>query len=143
MRAVVLYEHGGMEKFIYEANYREPECGHDDVIINVKACSLNYHDLFTRNGMPGISLDLPRICGLDAAGEIVEIGANVNDWQVGDRVLVDPRDRKGTGLFGETVDGGEKARTNDKPPDREEEPAKKRRQEEGRPQNSSQQWRRK
>ena len=106
MRAVVLYEHGGMEKFIYEANYREPECGHDDVIINVKACSLNYHDLFTRNGMPGISLDLPRICGLDAAGEVVETGANVNDWQVGDRVLVDPRDRKGTGLFGETVDGG-------------------------------------
>ena len=106
MRAVVLYEHGGMANFIYEDNYREPECGSDDVIVAVKACSLNYHDLFTRNGMPGITLDLPRICGLDAAGNIAEVGANVTDWKVGDRVLIDPRDRQGAGLFGETVDGG-------------------------------------
>ena len=106
MKAVVLYEHGGMDNFIFEANYREPECGPDDVIVEVKACSLNYHDLFTRNGMPGITLDLPRICGLDAAGEIVEVGSNVADWKVTDKVLVDPRDRKGSGLFGETVDGG-------------------------------------
>ena len=106
MRAVVLYEHGGMANFIYEENYRDPECGSDDVIVAVKACSLNYHDLFTRNGMPGITLDLPRICGLDAAGEVAEVGANVTDWKVGDRVLIDPRDRQGAGLFGETVDGG-------------------------------------
>ena len=106
MRAVVLYEHGGMANFIYEENYRDPECGSDDVIVAVKACSLNYHDLFTRNGMPGITLDLPRICGLDAAGNIAEVGANVTDWKVGDRVLIDPRDRQGAGLFGETVDGG-------------------------------------
>ena len=106
MRAVVLYEHGGMANFIYEENYRDPECGPDDVIVAVKACSLNYHDLFTRNGMPGITLDLPRICGLDAAGNISEVGANVTDWKVGDQVLIDPRDRQGGGLFGETVDGG-------------------------------------
>lgn len=106
MKAVVLYEHGGMDNFIYEESYRDPECGPDDVIVAVKACSLNYHDLFTRNGMPGITLDLPRICGLDAAGVIAETGANVADWSVGDRVLIDPRDRRGTGLFGETVDGG-------------------------------------
>ncbi len=106
MRAVVLYEHGGMDKFIYEENYRNPDCGSNDVVVAVKACSLNYHDLFTRNGMPGITLDLPRICGLDAAGEIIEVGVDVTDWKVGDRVLVDPRNREGTGLFGETVDGG-------------------------------------
>jgi len=95
-----------MDQFVYEENYRDPECGADDVIVAVKACSLNYHDLFTRNGMPGITLDLPRICGLDAAGEIAEVGVNVKDWSVGDRILVDPRDRVGIGLFGETVDGG-------------------------------------
>ena len=106
MKAVVLYEHGGMENFIYEANYRDPECGPDEVIVAIKACSLNYHDLFTRNGMPGIKLELPRICGLDAAGEIIEVGTNVAAWKIGDKVLIDPRDRKGTGLFGETVDGG-------------------------------------
>jgi len=106
MKAVVLYEHGGMDNFVYEENYRDPECGPDDVIVAVKACSLNYHDLFTRNGMPGITLDLPRICGLDVAGEIAEIGSNVSDWAVGNRVLIDPRNRVEGGLVGETIDGG-------------------------------------
>ena len=37
MRAVVLYEHGGMANFIYEENYRDPECGSDDVIVAVNS----------------------------------------------------------------------------------------------------------
>ncbi|MBT5297132.1 MAG: zinc-binding dehydrogenase [Rhodospirillaceae bacterium] len=106
MKAVVLHAHGGMNQFVYEDSYRDPECGANDVIVAVKACSLNYHDLFTRNGMPGIKLELPRICGLDVAGEICEIGSDVSDWAVGDRVLIDPRNRVEGGLVGETIDGG-------------------------------------
>ena len=40
MRAVVLYEHGGMANFIYEENYRDPECGTDDVIVAVRPAPL-------------------------------------------------------------------------------------------------------
>jgi alcohol dehydrogenase len=106
MKAVVLYEHGGQEQLIYETDYRDPEIGTGDVLIRVKASSLNYHDVFTRRGMPGIKLNLPVIPGLDVAGEVAEIGPEVDGWNVGDRVLVDPINRVEGGLQGETVDGG-------------------------------------
>lgn len=106
MKAVVLYEHGGQEQLIYETDYRDPEIGAGDVLVRVKASSLNYHDVFTRRGMPGIKLNLPVIPGLDVAGEVAEIGPEVEGWSVGDRVLVDPINRVEGGLQGETVDGG-------------------------------------
>ena len=106
MKAVVLYEHGGQEQLIYETDYRDPEIGEGDVLVRVKASSLNYHDVFTRRGMPGIKLNLPVIPGLDVAGEVAEIGPEVEGWSVGDRVLVDPINRVEGGLQGETVDGG-------------------------------------
>jgi alcohol dehydrogenase len=106
MKAVVLYEHGGQEKLIYETDYREPEVGAGDVLVRVKAASLNYHDVFTRRGMPGIKLNLPVIPGLDVAGEVAKVGPEVEGWSVGDPVLVDPINRVEGGLQGETVDGG-------------------------------------
>jgi alcohol dehydrogenase len=106
MRAAVIHEHGGPENLVYEENFPDPECGAEDVVVCVKASSLNYHDIFTRRGMPGIKLNLPVICGLDVAGEIAEIGSDVTGWSVGDRVLVDPRNRVAGGLMGETTHGG-------------------------------------
>jgi alcohol dehydrogenase len=106
MRAVVLREHGGPENLVYETDFPDPTPRPGDVIVGVKATSLNYHDIFTRNGMPGIKIDMPMICGLDVAGEITELGADVTGWSVGDRVLVDPRNRVEGGLVGETIHGG-------------------------------------
>src|SRR5260370_30352824 len=68
MRAVVLYEHGGLEKLIYESDYRAPSPGIGDVLVRMRACALNYHDVFTRKGMPGIKVPLPLIAGNDVAG---------------------------------------------------------------------------
>jgi len=106
MRAVVLKEHGGNDKLEYEAEYPTPKAGEGDVVLRVRASSLNYHDVFTRRGMPGIKVPLPIIIGLDVAGEIVEIGPGVSGWQVGERVLVDPVNRVEGGLMGETINGG-------------------------------------
>jgi len=106
MRAVVLYEHGGLDNLIYEPAYRDPEPGPGDVLLRVRACALNYHDVFTRRGMPGISIPLPLIVGLDVAGEVVARGSEVSRFAIGDRVLVDPIDRVKGGLLGETFDGG-------------------------------------
>lgn len=106
MRAVVLHEHGGPENLVYESRYRDPEPGPGDVVLRVRACSLNYHDVFTRKGMPGITIPLPLIIGLDVAGEVAALGRDVTDFSVGDRVLVDPIDRVKGGLLGETFDGG-------------------------------------
>ena len=106
MRAVVLHEHGALDKLVYEPAYRDPVCGPQDVVLRTRACALNYHDVFTRRSMPGIKLRLPLIVGNDAAGELVQVGREVNNFRVGDRVLVDPTDRVNPGFLGETMDGG-------------------------------------
>jgi alcohol dehydrogenase len=48
---------------------------------------------------------LPVIIGLDMAGEITELGDGVGKWKIGDRVLVNPVNKK-KGLMGEMLDGG-------------------------------------
>jgi len=107
MKAAVIYEHGGPGSIAYETDFPDPTPGPEDVIIRVGAASLNYHDIFTRRGMPGIKVPMPCIMGLDFAGEIVEVGSDVTDWKVGQRVLCDPPDRpKGGGLMGEMWHGG-------------------------------------
>jgi alcohol dehydrogenase len=55
--------------------------------------------------MPGIKVPLPVVIGLDMAGEITEVGDNVENWSVGARVLVNPLNKK-KGLMGEMLDGG-------------------------------------
>jgi alcohol dehydrogenase len=106
MKAAVVRGHGGPEALAFEANFPDPKAGEGDVIVAVKASSLNYHDVFTRRGMPGIKVPMPAIMGLDVAGEIAEVGPGVSGWKKGDRVLVDPINRVEGGLMGETVHGG-------------------------------------
>jgi len=106
MKALVLREHGGLDKLVLETDFPDPTPGVGDVIVRVRAASLNYHDIFTRRGMPGIKVPLPMIIGLDLAGEIVAVGPGVEGWSVGDRVLADPPNRVEGGLLGETMHGG-------------------------------------
>ncbi len=106
MRAVVLNEHGGLDKMTYVEDFPDPVPEEGDVVIRVKASSYNYHDIFTRRGMPGIKIPMPLIVGLDIAGEVVEVGPGVEGWAPGDRVLIDPINRVEGGLMGETKNGG-------------------------------------
>jgi alcohol dehydrogenase len=106
MKAAVVREHGGPDRLNFEPNFPDPKPGEGDVIVAVKASSLNYHDVFTRRGMPGIKVPMPAIMGLDVAGEIAEVGPGVSGWKKGERVLVDPINRVEGGLMGETVHGG-------------------------------------
>lgn len=104
MRAVVLRAHGEVDTVRIEEDYPYPELVPGSVVLRVRATSLNYHDIFTVQGMPGISLPLPIVPGLDVVGEIAEVADDVAGWSVGDRVLVHPL--LGTTLMGETTDGG-------------------------------------
>ena len=74
-------------------------------MIRVRASSFNYHDVFTVKGMPGIKVPLPVVIGLDMAGEIAELGPDITGWKRGERVLVNPVNKK-KGLMGEMLDGG-------------------------------------
>lgn len=106
MRAVFIPRHGGLEVLSYATDFPDPVPREGDVILRVGASTLNYHDVFTRRGMPGIKLSLPVVPGLDVAGEIVEVGPGVTQWAVGDRVVADPINRLEGGVIGETVNGG-------------------------------------
>ena len=105
MRALVLRQHGTLDDLEVVDDYPTPQAIDGHVVIRVRAASFNYHDVFTVRGMPGIKVPLPVIIGLDMAGEIAEIGAGVSGWKIGDRVLVNPVNKK-KGLMGEMLDGG-------------------------------------
>lgn len=89
MKAVRIHDHGGPEVLRYE-DAPEPKPRAGDVLIRVKACSLNHLDLWVRGGLPGLKLDMPHTLGSDAAGEVVEVGADCGQVKAGDRVLVSP-----------------------------------------------------
>ena len=65
----------------------EPECGPDEVKLRVKNCSTCGTDVkIFYNGHQ--NLTPPRTIGHEIAGEVVEVGANVSGWSVGDRAQV-------------------------------------------------------
>jgi 2-desacetyl-2-hydroxyethyl bacteriochlorophyllide A dehydrogenase len=105
MRALVLRTHGGLENLDVVDDHPVPQAAEGHVVIRVRASSFNYHDVFTVRGMPGIKVPFPVVIGLDMAGEIAEVGPDVSGWKAGDRVLVNPVNKK-KGLMGEMLDGG-------------------------------------
>jgi alcohol dehydrogenase len=105
MRALLLSQHGGLENLRLVSDHPVPQASEGHVVVRVRASSFNYHDVFTVRGMPGIKVPLPIVIGLDMAGEVAEIGPGVEGWKIGDRVLVNPLNKK-KGLMGEMLDGG-------------------------------------
>ena len=105
MRAVKLVAHGSLDNLVYDPSYPDPKPGPGEVVVRVRACSLNYHDVFTVRGMPGIKVPLPVVIGCDIAGEVAALGAGVSGWKSGDPVLINPLHPK-RGLMGEMLDGG-------------------------------------
>src|SRR5438046_8615022 len=89
MKAIVFEKHGGPEVLIYK-DVPDPKPGRGEVLIQVKATSINHIDIFLRRGMPGVKVPLPKIVGSDAAGVIQEVGADVSDLKSGQRVTINP-----------------------------------------------------
>ena len=94
MKAVYIAEPGGPEKLVY-GDRPDPEPGAGDVVVRVRATALNHADLAIRAGRSATG-GLPRILGLDIAGEVARLGAGVTGWKPGDRVVVENRVKCGT-----------------------------------------------
>ena len=107
MRAALTLAHGDRSQIRIVHDYPEPVAGEGQVIVDIAACAVNFHDIFTRRGMPGIKINLPVVVGSDMAGTVSALGSGVTDWAAGDRVLIDPIAHDGVpGMLGETCDGG-------------------------------------
>ena len=85
MKAVVIHEHGGAEVLKYE-DIETPSPGPGEVLIRTRAIGVNHVDIDVRDGISGRPIALPHIIGVDAAGEIAELGAGATQFKVGDRV---------------------------------------------------------
>ncbi|MEQ8166413.1 MAG: zinc-binding dehydrogenase [Alphaproteobacteria bacterium] len=85
MKAIVIHEHGGVDKLRYE-DVPSPEPGPGDVVIQVHAAGLNHFDHDVREGLSGIDHPKPHIMGLEAAGTVAAIGTAVTGFKTGDRV---------------------------------------------------------
>ncbi len=94
MKAIVFSEQGSVEVLRY-TDVPKPVLYADEVLINVKACAVNYLDLHARRNRPEIEAklrrgDTPHILGSDIAGTIADVGAGVDSIAVGDRVVLAP-----------------------------------------------------
>ncbi|MFP3156195.1 alcohol dehydrogenase catalytic domain-containing protein [Lachnospiraceae bacterium ZAX-1] len=94
MKALVAYE---KDNYVFEEAYQAPICGPDDIIIKTEACGICAGDLKCSHGAAMFWGDKtqpswvkpPFIPGHEFFGHIVELGINVEGYQLGDRIIAD------------------------------------------------------
>jgi zinc-binding alcohol dehydrogenase/oxidoreductase len=104
VKAIRIHEDGGPEVLRYE-DVADPVAGDGEVLIRLRAASLNHLDLWVRKGLP--SVPKPRILGADGAGVVEALGEGVDGVAVGDAVVINPglaHDSRVT-VLGEHTDG--------------------------------------
>lgn len=84
MKAAVYYENGGPEVLKYE-DFPDPTCHPKGIVIQVAAVSIEGGDTLGR--FRGMLATKPHIVGYQAAGEIIEVGSEVTDLKVGQKVV--------------------------------------------------------
>ena len=105
MKAIRIHEDGGPEVLRYE-DVPDPEPGAGEVLISLRAASLNRLDVWVRSGLP--SVPKPRILGADGAGVVAALGEGVEGFDEGQRVVINPGLEHGDGritVVGEHTDG--------------------------------------
>jgi len=83
----IVFDAPGDETVLRWAEVPDPHCGARQVVLRVLATAVNRADLLQRRGLypppPGAS----PLLGLEAAGVVAEVGAEVDGWQVGDPAM--------------------------------------------------------
>ena len=87
MKSIRIHAHGGVEQLRID-DVEQPRPGPRQILMEVKAAALNHLDLWIRKGLPG--LRLPLTLGSDGSGVVKEVGSEVTQFSVGDRVLAQP-----------------------------------------------------
>ena len=103
MKAVRIHEDGGPEVLRYE-DAPDPAAGAGEVLVRLKAASLNHLDIWMRKGLP--SVPKPRILGADGAGTVEALGEGVDGrLSPGQEVVLNPGLADGAHIIGEHCDG--------------------------------------
>ena len=83
MHAIQITEHGGPD-VLTPVQIPTPPCGPNQVLVANEAAGVNFIDTYQRTGL--YPMQLPYIPGLEGAGMITQVGGNVTDLVIGDRV---------------------------------------------------------
>ena len=83
MKAIRVNEHGGPEVLAF-LDVDTPCIGEGEVLLKIESAGINFIDTYQRSGL--YQIPLPSTLGLEAAGTVVETGANVTGLNIGDRV---------------------------------------------------------
>jgi NADPH:quinone reductase-like Zn-dependent oxidoreductase len=87
MLAARIHEDGGPEVLRVE-ELPDPVAGPGQVLVRIRAASLNHLDVWVRKGLP--SVPKPRILGADGAGVVEALGEGVSGPPIGSRVVINP-----------------------------------------------------
>lgn len=85
MKAYEVRDHFGLDALTLVERPR-PQPGHGEVLLRIRAVSLNYRDLMVVKGVYNPKMPLPRVPCSDAASEVVEVGPGVTRVKPGQRV---------------------------------------------------------
>jgi zinc-binding alcohol dehydrogenase/oxidoreductase len=104
VKAVRIHEDGGLDVLRYE-DVPDPSPGPGEVLIELRAASLNHLDVWVRQGLP--SAPKPHILGADGAGVVAALGEGVDGFSIGERVVINPGLEHGPiiSVVGEHADG--------------------------------------
>ena len=117
MKAIRFHQQGPPDVLVLD-DLPDPVPGPGEVLLDVRAASVNHLDIWVRRSLPRIPV--PRIPGADAAGVVAALGPGVDGLSVGDPVLIDPGTSCGAcprcfegehslcsrfGIYGESFDG--------------------------------------
>ncbi len=89
MKAVIFRRHGGPDVLEY-IDVPDPQIGEAEVLVRVKACSVNHLDIWLRQGIAAYAIRLPHIVGSDVAGIVERVGSGVGRVKTGDSVILTP-----------------------------------------------------
>lgn len=89
MRAFGFRRHGGPE-VLEHLELPEPPAGPGEIRVRVRVAGFNRLDLFTRDGIPGVPVELPHALGSDGAGVVDVLGPGVEGPPPGTPVLINP-----------------------------------------------------
>jgi NADPH2:quinone reductase len=85
MKAIVLKKSGGPDSLIV-SDVEKPQPTNHEVLVKIHYCGINYADILSRKGLYSWAPKKPYIMGLEAAGEVIELGSAVKGISIGDRV---------------------------------------------------------
>ncbi|MEU2037525.1 quinone oxidoreductase family protein [Nocardia niwae] len=83
MRAIQVSEHGGPEVLKY-VEVPDPQVGPDQLLVDTQAIGINFIDTYIRTGR--YPQDVPYVPGAEGTGVVAEVGSDVTEFAVGDRV---------------------------------------------------------